>query len=62
MIEKLGGITGYYQKAKRNTQFKMAYKKNTKKMQEALIKLQQIKQEQPKQHENTNGHSIKPGF
>ena len=39
----------------------MAYKKNTKKMQEALVKLQQIKQEQPKPNENNIGNSIKPG-
>ena len=38
----------------------MAYKKNTKKLQEALIKLQQ---EQPKPNETSNsGNSNKPGF
>lgn len=36
----------------------MAYTKNTKKLQEALIKLQQ---EQPKPNENNNGNSNKPG-
>lgn len=38
-----------------------AYKKNKKKLEEAIIKLQQIK-EQPKQDENINGHSNKPRF
>ena len=36
----------------------MAYTKNTKKLQEALIKLQQ---EQPKPNETHNGNSNKPG-
>lgn len=40
----------------------MAYKKNEQKLKLALEKVKQIKQQQPKQDENSNGHSKQPGF
>lgn len=41
----------------------MAYKKNEQKLKLALEKAKQIKQQQqPKQDENSNGHSKQPGF
>lgn len=40
----------------------MAYKKNHKKLEKAIVKLQQIKQQQITQNENNNGNSIKPGI
>ena len=43
-IEKLDGITGYYQNTKRNTLYNMAYKKNIKKLKLALVKLEKTKQ------------------
>ena len=56
MIEKLDGITGYYQNIKKDTHFNMAsYKKNKKKMEEAIIKLQQIKTQQNAQ--TNTGHT-----
>lgn len=35
----------------------MAYKKNTKKLEEAIIKLEEIKQDKPKSNETHSGNT-----
>jgi hypothetical protein len=57
MIEKLDGIIGCYQTTRKNIQFKMAYKKNKNKLEQAIIKLQEIKEK----NENILRNTKQPG-